>query len=76
MKIAHAHLQYLNPMPANSGEVVKKYPKVLVPELNAGQLCHELRARFLVDAQSYGKVQGQPFLTSEIEARIASMIAL
>jgi 2-oxoglutarate ferredoxin oxidoreductase subunit alpha len=74
MKVAQAHLRYLNPMPINTKEVVKRYPKVLVPELNGGQLCHELRARFLVDAVSLSKVQGQPFLTSEIESKIASMI--
>lgn len=74
MKIAQAHLRYLNPMPLNTGEAVKKFPRVLVPELNGGQLCHELRARYLVDAQSLSKVQGQPFLTSEIEAKIESMI--
>jgi len=74
MKVAQAHLRYLNPMPLNTGEVVKRYPKVLVPELNGGQLCHELRALFLVDAVSLSKVQGQPFLTSEIESKIVSMI--
>jgi 2-oxoglutarate ferredoxin oxidoreductase subunit alpha len=74
MSVAQAHLRHLNPMPANTGDVVRRFPKVLVPELNGGQLCHELRARFLVDAQSLSKIQGQPFLTSEIEAKIASMI--
>ena len=75
MKVAQAHLRYLNPMPANTGDVVKRFRKVLIPELNAGQLCHELRARFLVDAISLAKIQGQPFLTSEIESRIASMLS-
>jgi 2-oxoglutarate ferredoxin oxidoreductase subunit alpha len=75
MKVAQAHLRYLNPMPANTGAVVKRYRKVLVPELNAGQLCHELRALFLIDAISLAKVQGQPFLTSEIETKIASLLS-
>jgi 2-oxoglutarate ferredoxin oxidoreductase subunit alpha len=74
MKVAQAHLRYMNPMPLNTGDVVKKYPKVLVPELNGGQLCHELRALFLVDAISLSKVAGQPFLTSEIESKIAEVI--
>ena len=59
---------------ANTGDVLKRYKKVLVPELNAGQLCHELRARYLVNAVSYGKVQGQPFLASEIENKIDEML--
>ncbi len=74
LKIAHAHLRYLNPMPANTADVVTRYPKILIPELNGGQLCHELRARYLVDACSLSKVQGQPFLTREIEAKIESLI--
>jgi 2-oxoglutarate/2-oxoacid ferredoxin oxidoreductase subunit alpha len=74
MKVAQAHLRYLNPMPANTGDVVTRFRKVLIPELNSGQLCHELRARYLIDAISLAKIQGQPFLTSEIESRIASML--
>ena len=72
-KVAQAHLRYLNPMPSNTEAVIKKYKKVLVPELNGGQLCHELRAKFLVDCVSLSKVQGQPFLTSEIESKIEEM---
>jgi 2-oxoglutarate/2-oxoacid ferredoxin oxidoreductase subunit alpha len=73
-KVAHAHLRYLNPMPANTGEVLRRYRKVLVPELNGGQLCHLLRAEFLVDAVSLSKVQGRPFLVSEIEDKIDEML--
>ena len=75
LKVAQAHLRYLNPMPANTGEVVKRFRKVLIPELNSGQLCHEIRAKFLVDAVSLAKVQGQPFLAVEIESKIAEMLA-
>jgi 2-oxoglutarate/2-oxoacid ferredoxin oxidoreductase subunit alpha len=74
LKVAHAHLRYLNPMPRNTGEVLKRYKKVLVPELNGGQLRLLLRAQFLVDAAGYNKVQGKPFLVSEIEAKIEEML--
>ncbi len=74
LKVAQAHLRYLNPFPKNLEEVLRRFPKILVPELNAGQLCHELRAKYLVPAVSLSKVQGQPFLTHEIERKIESMV--
>ena len=74
LRVAHAHLRYLNPMPKNTGEVLKKFKKVLVPELNTGQLLLLLRAKFLVDAIGLNKVQGRPFLISEIEAKIEEML--
>jgi 2-oxoglutarate ferredoxin oxidoreductase subunit alpha len=74
LSVAHAHLRYLNPMPKNTGELLKKYQKVLVPELNCGQLLLLLRAKFLVDAVGLNKVQGRPFLVSEIEAKIEEML--
>jgi 2-oxoglutarate/2-oxoacid ferredoxin oxidoreductase subunit alpha len=73
-KVAQAHLRYLNPMPRNTGDVLKRYKKVLVPELNAGQLRMLLRAEFLVDAIGLNKIQGRPFLVSEIEAKIDEML--
>src|SRR5205807_46661 len=73
-KVAHAHLRYLNPMPRNTGDLLKRYKKVLVPELNAGQLSMLLRARFLVDAVGLNKVQGRPFLVGEIETKIEEML--
>jgi 2-oxoglutarate ferredoxin oxidoreductase subunit alpha len=72
--VAHAHLRYLNPMPRNTGAVLKRYRKVLVPELNTGQLLMLLRARFLVDAIGLNKVQGKPFLVGEIEARVEELL--
>jgi 2-oxoglutarate ferredoxin oxidoreductase subunit alpha len=72
--VAHAHLRYLNPMPRNTGEILKRYKKVLVPELNAGQLRFLLRNEFLVDAVGLNKIQGRPFLVSEIEDKIAQML--
>ncbi len=75
LKVGHAHLQYLNPMPKNTGEVLKRFQKILVPELNAGQLILLLRSKFLVDAVGLNKYQGRPFLVSEIETKIEQMLA-
>jgi 2-oxoglutarate/2-oxoacid ferredoxin oxidoreductase subunit alpha len=66
-KIAHAHLTHLHPFPANLGDVVRRYPRVIVPELNLGQLARLLRAEFLVDARPVTKVRGLPFTASELE---------
>jgi 2-oxoglutarate ferredoxin oxidoreductase subunit alpha len=73
-KVSHAHLRYLNPMPRNIGDVLKRFKKVLVPELNNGQLLLLLRSKFLVDAVGLNKIQGRPFLVSEITAKIESML--
>jgi 2-oxoglutarate ferredoxin oxidoreductase subunit alpha len=69
-RIAHAHLMHLNPFPSDLSEVLARYPKVLVPELNLGQLSKMVRAEFLVDARSVTKVQGLPFTASELERAI------
>jgi 2-oxoglutarate ferredoxin oxidoreductase subunit alpha len=69
-KIGQVHLRHLNPLPKNLGEVMKRYKTVLVPEMNLGQLVWVLRAKYLVDAISYPKVQGKPFQVSEIEQKI------
>ena len=69
-RVAQAHVTHLNPFPANLGEVVRRYPKVAVPEMNLGQLSHLLRAEFLVDARSVSKVQGLPFTAGELEAAL------
>jgi 2-oxoglutarate ferredoxin oxidoreductase subunit alpha len=69
-KVATAHLMHLNPMPANVGDVVKAYPKVLIPELNSGQLAMLIRSRHLVDAKTFSKVQGQPIFAEELEQEI------
>jgi len=73
-KVAHLHLRWLNPFPKDLGDVLKRYPKVLVCELNKGQLWRMLRAEYLVDALAYNKVQGQPFRISEIEEAINKAI--
>jgi 2-oxoglutarate ferredoxin oxidoreductase subunit alpha len=73
LRVAQAHLRYLNPMPRNIEAVLRRYKRVLVPELNGGQLCSLLRARFLIDAVSLSKVQGRPFLVSELESKIEEL---
>jgi 2-oxoglutarate ferredoxin oxidoreductase subunit alpha len=64
------HLRHLNPFPPNLGEILHRYPKVLVPEMNLGQLSMLLRATFLVDAISLAKVAGQPFTAAELDIEI------
>ncbi|MCU1451683.1 MAG: 2-oxoacid:acceptor oxidoreductase, alpha subunit [Acidimicrobiales bacterium] len=73
-KVAQAHLVHLNPFPLNLGEVLRRYKKVLVPELNLGQLSKLVRAEFLVDARAFTKVQAQPFKAAEIEQAIMELI--
>jgi 2-oxoglutarate/2-oxoacid ferredoxin oxidoreductase subunit alpha len=71
-KVAVAQLRYLNPLPANTGDVLRSFERVLVPELNSGQLAMLLRSRFLVDVESYTKIQGQPLFASEVQEEIAN----
>lgn len=73
-RIAHAHLRYLHPMPANTGDVLRRYRRVLVPELNRGQLCSVLRAEYLVPAISLSQVRGLPFRVAELAERIAHAV--
>src|SRR3984957_10303060 len=74
-RIGHVHLRHLNPLPRNLGDLLKRYKKVLVPEMNMGQLVMILRAKYLVDAEGYNKIQGQPFKVSELEGKIAEVLA-
>jgi 2-oxoglutarate ferredoxin oxidoreductase subunit alpha len=67
LKVARAHLTHLNPLPANLGDVLRAYPRVVVPELNSGQLARVLRAEYLVDVRTYAKLEGRPLLAAEIE---------
>ena len=73
-RVGHVHLRHLNPLPANLGDVMKRYRQVLVPELNMGQLAWVLRAKYLVDTVSYCKVQGKPFKQSELKARMEEIL--
>jgi 2-oxoglutarate ferredoxin oxidoreductase subunit alpha len=73
-KVATAHLRWLHPFPANLGDALRAYPKVLIPEMNLGQLAMLVRARFLVDAHTYSKVQGLPIFAEELEQEILRML--
>jgi 2-oxoglutarate ferredoxin oxidoreductase subunit alpha len=73
--VAQAHLRHLNPFPPNLGDVLRRYDKVLVPEINLGQLALLLRARFLVDVISYNRVSGMPFQTAELAGVIEEVIS-
>ncbi|MFF6966447.1 2-oxoglutarate ferredoxin oxidoreductase subunit alpha, partial [Streptomyces anthocyanicus] len=65
-QIAQAHLRHLNPFPANLGAVLERYDKVVVPEMNLGQLATLIRAKYLVDAQPYNQVNGMPFKAEQL----------
>jgi 2-oxoglutarate/2-oxoacid ferredoxin oxidoreductase subunit alpha len=69
-RVAVAHLHHLSPLPRNTGDVVRAYPRVLVPEVNTGQLVKLIRAEYLVDAESYTKVEGLPLFAEELEQAI------
>jgi 2-oxoglutarate ferredoxin oxidoreductase subunit alpha len=73
--IATAHLRHLDPLPCNTGEVVRAFPKVLVPEMNTGQLLSMIRAKFLVDAVGYSKVEGLPIFAEELEGAILEALS-
>ena len=74
LSVTHLHLRHMNPFPKNLGELLQKFPKILVPELNRGQLVRLVRAEFMVPAESFSKMQGQPFKSSEIEDKIVEVL--
>ncbi|HKS66621.1 MAG TPA: 2-oxoacid:acceptor oxidoreductase subunit alpha [Candidatus Acidoferrales bacterium] len=73
-RIGHLHLRYLNPLPRNVGDILNRYKRIMVPEMNMGQLVTVLRSKFLVEAQGYNKIQGKPFKQAEIEQRIEEFL--
>ena len=73
--VAHAHLRHLNPFPANTEEVLRSYRRVLIPEVNLGQLLMLVRARYLIDAVGYDRVRGKPFRIAEIVAEAERVLA-
>jgi 2-oxoglutarate ferredoxin oxidoreductase subunit alpha len=75
VEVAHAHLRHLNPFPSNTGDVLKKYDKVLIPEMNLGQLGLLIRAKYLVDAIGFNQVRGLPFKTQELVDAIKDVVA-
>ena len=74
VKVASANLMYLNPFPDNTGEVLKGYKKIIIPELNTGQLLKLIRERFLIDAIGINKVEGVPFTADELKEKIKEKI--
>jgi 2-oxoglutarate ferredoxin oxidoreductase subunit alpha len=74
MSVSSVHLWYLNPLPNDLGDILRRFDRVLVPELNTGQLVRRLRGRYLIDAQGLNKVQGRPFMVQEIEAKISAIL--
>ena len=75
LKVATAHLRHLNPLPGNVGEVLRSYDRVLVPEMNMGQLTRVLRAEFLVEVESFTKVDGLPIFTRDMMDEITERVA-
>jgi len=73
-KVAHAHLRWLNPFPPNLQHVLESYDKVLIPEMNLGQLRMLIRSQFLVDAVGYNRVTGKPFKAGEIRDAIEAIL--
>ena len=73
-KVAHAHLRHLNPFPRNTGDVVRRYERVLVPEMNTGQLLKLVRAEFLVDAHGYNRIRGVPLRAAEVADAIEALV--
>ena len=71
LRLATAHIRHLNPLPGNTGELLRSFDRVLVPEMNMGQLVKLLRAEFLVDCESYTKVDGLPIFTRDMMEVIA-----
>jgi 2-oxoglutarate ferredoxin oxidoreductase subunit alpha len=74
LNVAQAHLRHLNPLPKNLGTVLGRFDKVVIPEMNLGQLAHVIRARYLVDVVSYNQVRGMPFTSSQLETMLEEVI--
>jgi 2-oxoglutarate ferredoxin oxidoreductase subunit alpha len=72
--IATAHLRHLDPLPRNTGEVVRAFPNVLIPEVNTGQLLGMIRGKFLVDGVGYNKMEGLPIFAEELEGAILEVL--
>ncbi len=74
LPIAQAHLRHLNPMPKNLGEVLKRYDRVVIPEMNLGQLAAVIRSRYMIDAIGYNQVRGLPFTAAELESMLEEVV--
>lgn len=73
-KVSHVHLRYINPLPKNLGEILSKFDKIIIPEMNNGQLVKIIRGEYLVPAQGFNKVKGLPFATEELTAKINEVL--
>jgi 2-oxoglutarate ferredoxin oxidoreductase subunit alpha len=76
LSVAHAHLRWLNPFPRNLEKILRSYKKVLIPELNSGQLRMFIRAKYLIDAQGLNQVQGRPFAVQKVVNAIREQLGL
>ncbi|MCK4577153.1 MAG: 2-oxoacid:acceptor oxidoreductase subunit alpha [Candidatus Marinimicrobia bacterium] len=74
VSVSHVHLKHLNPFPRNLGEVLVKFSRILIPEMNKGQLARFIRAEYLIDVLCYSKIDGRPFVPSQIENKIAEIL--
>ncbi|GIH11278.1 oxidoreductase [Rhizocola hellebori] len=74
LNVAQAHLRHLNPLPRNLGQVLGRYDKVVIPEMNLGQLAHVIRARYLIDVVAYNQVSGMPFVSGQLESMLEEVI--
>jgi 2-oxoglutarate/2-oxoacid ferredoxin oxidoreductase subunit alpha len=74
LSVAQAHLRHLSPMPGNLADVLRRYDKVVIPEMNLGQLAHVIRGRYLVDAIAYNQVRGLPFTAAELETMLEEVV--
>ena len=73
--VSHAHVKYLNPLPKNLGDVLKCFDKILIPEINNGQLIKVIRDKYLIDAKGLNKIQGMPFTSAEINEKIKEILS-
>ena len=74
LSVSHIHLKHINPLPKNLGEALLKYNKVLIPEINLGQLSSIIRSKYLIDTLDYNRVSGKPFTTSDIYSKILELL--
>ena len=74
MKVSQAHLKYLNPLPKNTEEVLRKFKNILIPEINMGQLARVIRSEFLIPVLQFNKMRGLPFKSSDIEEKISEIL--
>ena len=75
MSVSSAHLRYLDPLPRNTGDVLKKFGRVLIPEMNTGQLVNYIRSSFMIDAIGLNKIQGKPFMVQEIVTKVEELLS-